>query len=151
MWITYITWVLVSQLEIRLLLKFLALRKKGVNYVANNFKSEHILIGNNKKKFHDPLPRNKRKTHSQTVFFPLSIALPDGTRRETLKSKLMEVIVKCVTTEPSNPYVCWQPIWEREQSLSFRHDSNHSNDEINTRHIWRVYLTVPQNASKEIW
>ena len=35
----------------------------------------------------------------------LSIALPDGTRIETLKSKLMEVIVKSVTTETSNPYV----------------------------------------------
>ena len=33
---------------------------------------------------------------------PLSIALPDGTRRETPKSKLMEV--KSATTEPSTPY-----------------------------------------------
>ena len=33
---------------------------------------------------------------------PLSIALPDGTRRKTPKSKLMEV--KSATTEPSTPY-----------------------------------------------
>ena len=36
---------------------------------------------------------------------PHNIALPDGTQIETLKSKLMEVIVKSATTEQSNPYV----------------------------------------------
>ena len=59
----------------------------------------------------------------------------------------METIVKSATTEPSNPYINI-PL-EREHYLSFRHDSNHSNDEINTRHM-KFYLAVSQNASKEI-